>query len=205
MPAICSSSDVGYWVGWCCARRSSLSMCISVVFPALSSPCDANAATCVRAWPRGPLAREPPPGRAGGAEMSGGHGTAGRARARGHRRGDLGNGSSPRSPSARHPRLVLPARGRGEGGGFLPERNRGLARGGPGTGSWHSCSTARGTGASRGTCPIGGGSQHARQGPNPSDRARPPSRPDSQASATSPSARPPACPHAFRTGGLEEP
>eukprot|EP00232_Nephroselmis_pyriformis_P028913 CAMPEP_0182860772 /NCGR_PEP_ID=MMETSP0034_2-20130328/5118_1 /TAXON_ID=156128 /ORGANISM="Nephroselmis pyriformis, Strain CCMP717" /LENGTH=152 /DNA_ID=CAMNT_0024992621 /DNA_START=39 /DNA_END=494 /DNA_ORIENTATION=+ len=44
-------------------------MCISVVFPALSSPCDANAATCVRAWPRGPLAREPPPGRAGGAEI----------------------------------------------------------------------------------------------------------------------------------------
>jgi len=32
------TSDVGYCVGWCCASRSSFSMCISVVFPALSSP-----------------------------------------------------------------------------------------------------------------------------------------------------------------------
>jgi len=32
------TSEVGYCVGWCCARRSSLSMCISVVLPALSRP-----------------------------------------------------------------------------------------------------------------------------------------------------------------------
>lgn len=32
------TSDVGYCVGWCCASRSSFSMCISVVLPALSRP-----------------------------------------------------------------------------------------------------------------------------------------------------------------------
>lgn len=32
------TSDVGYCVGWCCASRSSLSMCIRVVLPALSRP-----------------------------------------------------------------------------------------------------------------------------------------------------------------------
>lgn len=32
------ASDVGYCVGWCCASRSSLSMCIRVVLPALSRP-----------------------------------------------------------------------------------------------------------------------------------------------------------------------
>ena len=36
------TSEVGYCVGWCCARRSSLSMCISVVLPALSRPCGAR-------------------------------------------------------------------------------------------------------------------------------------------------------------------
>jgi hypothetical protein len=33
-----NSSLVGYCVGWCCANRSSFSMCINVVFPALSNP-----------------------------------------------------------------------------------------------------------------------------------------------------------------------
>lgn len=37
-PPLERTSDVGYCVGWCCAKRSSLSMCISVVFPALSRP-----------------------------------------------------------------------------------------------------------------------------------------------------------------------
>ena len=32
------ASDVGYCVGWCCASRSSFSMCMSVVLPALSRP-----------------------------------------------------------------------------------------------------------------------------------------------------------------------
>lgn len=32
------TSEVGYCVGWCCASLSSLSMCISVVLPALSRP-----------------------------------------------------------------------------------------------------------------------------------------------------------------------
>ena len=36
------TSAVGCCVGACCARRSSLSMCISVVLPALSSPCSAR-------------------------------------------------------------------------------------------------------------------------------------------------------------------
>ena len=30
---------MGYCVGWCCANRSSFSMCIRVVLPALSRPC----------------------------------------------------------------------------------------------------------------------------------------------------------------------
>ena len=34
------TSDVGCCVGWCCCRRSSFNICISVVFPALSSPCN---------------------------------------------------------------------------------------------------------------------------------------------------------------------
>ncbi len=37
-PVVPSTSDVGYCVGWCWASRSSFSICISVVFPALSRP-----------------------------------------------------------------------------------------------------------------------------------------------------------------------
>ena len=37
-PVVPGTSDVGYCVGWCWASRSSFSICISVVFPALSRP-----------------------------------------------------------------------------------------------------------------------------------------------------------------------
>ena len=61
-PALLSpslTSDVGYWVGWCWARRSSFSMCIRVVLPALSRPCECvwgGGSVCVSARTK-PLSR----------------------------------------------------------------------------------------------------------------------------------------------------
>ena len=68
MPSIWSSSDVGNCVGACDPSRASFSMCMSVVLPALSSPCshacrcvsDAQMCVAPRGWERSalePLAR----------------------------------------------------------------------------------------------------------------------------------------------------
>lgn len=46
------TSEVGICVGWWVTRRSSLSMCINVVFPALSSPCTMLRKRTVRACER---------------------------------------------------------------------------------------------------------------------------------------------------------